>query len=482
MGRKVFQGDLKGIPLLDKIYYGSGNFGFGIVFQVLATYLVFYTTAVLHIPGSIIGIAVSLSIIWDGVTDPLMGYVSDQTRMRVFGRRHLYILLGSIGVAVFNYFLWIIDPAFGLSTKIFGVLLSVLLIRTFLTICTVPYTALGAELSKDYDERSSIQGIRTIFFLSGLFVATVMGMYLFFQPTLEFPKGQLNPEAYRNIGLTSSVCALIFGFICYFATKKYIPYLPKAAVREDKPVFSFRTLAGEVMKALHNKDYKYIVLGYLFTNITSALIGTIGLHVFTYTFHFDNVGIAMIIGIQFGLSILSQPFWVMISKAVDKQPAVKLGLAMTMAGALYFVFLVLFREAVQANVLFFIPFALLSGFGIGGLFSLPLSMIADTIDVEELSTGQRNEGIYYGCLTLCYKMAQSIAIFLLGVVLDIIRFDSSLIIQPKTTALALGLILSVGSVISLIFAYAAYQRYSLNKDTISAVQRSIKSTGGTYDA
>lgn len=482
MGRKAPREGLRGIPLMDKIYYGAGNFGFGIVFQVLATYLVFYTTAVLRIPGSIIGIAVSLSVIWDGVTDPLMGYISDQTRLRLFGRRHLYILLGSIGVAVFNYFLWIMDPAFGLSTKVFGVLLSVLLIRTFLTVGTVPYTALGAELSKDYDERSSIQGIRTIFFLSGLFIATVMGMYLFFQPTPEFPMGQLNPAAYRNIGITSSVCALLFGFLCFFATKKYIPYLPKAAVREDKPVFSFRTLAGDVLKALQNKDYKYIVLGYLFTNITSALIGTIGLHVFTYTFHFENVGIAIIIGIQFGLSILSQPFWVMISKAVDKQPAVKLGLGMTMAGALYFVFLVVFRETVQSNVLYFIPFALMSGFGIGGLFSLPLSMIADTIDVEELSTGQRNEGIYYGCLTLCYKLAQSIAIFLLGVVLDIIRFDSSLIYQPKSTAVALGLILSIGSVISLYFAYAAYQRYSLNKDAIDAIQIRIKNTGRTYDA
>ncbi len=475
-------GHLQGIPLMDKIGYGTGNFGFGIVFQVIATYLIFYTTAILRIPGSIIGTAVSLSVIWDGVTDPMMGYISDQTRLRWFGRRHAYILFGTIAMAVVNYFLWVIDPGLSVATKTFAVLTYVILVKTFMTIYSVPYTALGAELSRDYDERSSIQGIRTVFFLSGLFIATVMGMYLFFRPTLEFPQGQLNPIAYRNIGLTSSVTALLFGLVCFFSTKKYIPFLPQTNPDAGKPDFRLSKLVGDVAKALKNADYKYVVVGYLFTNIASALIGTIGLHVFTYTFLFTNFDIAIVIGVQFGVSILSQPLWIMISKRIDKKPAVKLGLMMAMLGAFYFLILVFVRGAVHGNVLYFMPFAILAGFGTGGLFSLPLSMIADTIDVEELSTGERNEGIYYGCLTLCYKLSQAIAIFLLGVVLDIIRFDSSLFYQPKHTVIILGLILSLGSVISMIFALVFYGRYSLNKGKIDSIQDLIKQkSGGTNE-
>lgn len=473
MSKRQEVNQLKKIPLFDKIGYGTGNLASGVVLQIIATYLVFYSTAILNIPGSIIGAVVSVSVIWDGVTDPLMGHISDQTRSRYFGRRHLYILVGTITIAITNYFLWDISPALSPVWKITSMLVLLLLIKTFLTIYTVPHTALGAELSNDYDERSSIQGIRTIFFILGLFSATVMGMFLFFKPTPEFPQGQLNPIAYRNIGITASIVALVFGLFCYFTTKKYIPYLQKTHNESGKAELGAKKLFGDIAAALKNSDYRYVVIGYLFTNIATALIGSIGMHVFTYTFLFDNVGMSIIFGVLFGTSIISQPIWVKISKWLDKKPTVIVGLASSMLGGLYFLFLVLFRDSVIGNVFYFIPFSVLAGFGMGGLFSIPLSMIADTIDVEELSTGQRSEGIYYGCLTLCYKLSQSIAIFILGIMLDIIQFNSNLTQQPKSTVITLGLILAIGSIISIALAVFYYNKYTLNKEKVDIIQLQI---------
>jgi Na+/melibiose symporter-like transporter len=129
---------------------------------------------------------------------------------------------------------------------------------------------------------------------------------------------------------------------------------------------------------------------------------------------------------------------VKISTLLDKKPTVLLGLASSMMSGLYFLMLVLFQKSVIGNVLLFIPFALLAGFGMGGLFSLPLSMIADTIDVDELASGERKEGIYFGCMTLCYKLSQSVAILILGVFLDMLRFDPTLAIQPRGTVITLG--------------------------------------------
>lgn len=473
MSKRQEVNQLKKIPLFDKIGYGTGNLASGVVLQIIATYLVFYSTAILNIPGSIIGAVVSVSVIWDGVTDPLMGHISDQTRFRYFGRRHLYILVGTITIAITNYFLWDISPVLSPVWKITSMLVLLLLIKTFLTVYTVPYTALGAELSNDYDERSSIQGIRTIFFILGLFSATVMGMFLFFKPTPEFPQGQLNPIAYRNIGITASIVALLFGLFCYFTTKKYIPYLPKIHNESGKAELGAKKLFKDIAAALKNSDYRYVVIGYLFTNIATALIGSIGMHVFTYTFLFDNVGMSIIFGVLFGTSIISQPIWVKISKWLDKKPTVIVGLASSMLGGLYFLFLVLFRDNVIGNVYYFIPFSVLAGFGMGGLFSIPLSMIADTIDVEELSTGQRSEGIYYGCLTLCYKLSQSIAIFILGIMLDIIQFNSNLTQQPKSTVITLGLILAIGSIISVALAVFYYNKYTLNKEKVDIIQLQI---------
>ncbi|MDO9593288.1 MAG: MFS transporter, partial [Erysipelotrichaceae bacterium] len=74
--------------------YGLGNFGYGVISQVVASYLMFYATAVLGINGALVGMIVSLGVIWDAVSDPIMGYLSDQTRSKRFGRRHLYLWIG----------------------------------------------------------------------------------------------------------------------------------------------------------------------------------------------------------------------------------------------------------------------------------------------------------------------------------------------------------------------------------------------------
>lgn len=466
---------LKDISWLDKIGYGSGNLGFGIVYQIIGAYLVFYATAVLDIPGSLIGIAVSAGVVWDGITDPLMGYFSDITHHRLFGRRHIYILIGSIGIFAANSLLWIVDPLLPTYNKFMWILVDLIIIKSFMTVYATPYTALGAELSSDYNERTTIQGIKMIFFLLGLFLASVMGMFIFFKPTAQFPVGQLNPRAYVYMGLTASVLMLAFGLFCFFTTKKYIPYLPKPINRFKKQSSrAYMRICLSFVDAFKNKNYKYVVFGYLFTNIASALASTLGLHVFTYTFNLGNKSIAFIVGTQFLMSILSQPAWVYISRKIDKKPSVILGLTLAIIGCGAFLVLMPFRDFVVGNFLYLLPYAALVGFGTGGLFSIPISMIADTIDLEELNTGVRSEGIYYGCLTLSYKLSQSIAIFMLGILLDVVRFDSSLPVQPESTVKILGVILPLGSAIVFIMAILSYIKYDLNKDKVLDIQEQIK--------
>ena len=103
---------LNNIPLIDKIVYGSGNLSFGVVIQIISTYMVFYSTVILGLSGSIIGLAVGISVIWDAVSDPIMGHISDHTHLKRFGRRHFYILVGAVSIAFLNFFLWNIPSAF----------------------------------------------------------------------------------------------------------------------------------------------------------------------------------------------------------------------------------------------------------------------------------------------------------------------------------------------------------------------------------
>lgn len=460
------------IPILDKISYGVGNFSTGVSNQVIGTYLVFYCTAILGIPGSLVGLAVSLSIIWDAVTDPLMGYFSDITRSKTFGRRHQYILIGGIGLGVFNYFLWNISFHLSDYVKFIIIFILILVIKTFSTIYVTPYTALGAELSNDYNERTDIQGIKTIFFLLGLAFVSVFGMFVFFKATPEFPSGQLNPHSYRSMGLFSSIIIIAFAIVCFFCTKKYIPILNEHTPKEVEKT-KISTLLLAFKKIILNKTFRYVAFAYMFNNIASALIANTGLHIFTYTFLLSSQQVAIIIGMQFTISILSQPLWSYASQKIDKKPSMILGLIICIFSSIIFAILVIVKDYVVGNIVYFIPFAIFAGLGTGGLFTLPLSMVADIIDLDELNTGKRSEGSYYGCLTLFYKLSQSITLFLIGFILDFTKFDANLPAQAESTVVTLGIIISVGSAISFIAALLSLRGYNLDKSRVEDIQKQI---------
>ncbi len=464
---------LKNIPMTDKISYGMGNLTYGIISQMVGTYMVFYATAVLGLPGGIIGTVVSISVLWDAISDPLMGYISDITKLKYFGRRHLYILIGSITLAIFNFMIWAISPEWSTVAKVSAIFVLMLLIKTASTVFATPFTALGAELSCDYNERTSIQGIRTIFFLIGLMFATIMGFLVFFRPTPEFPKGLLNPIAYRNMGIVSSLIALVFGLVCYFRTRKYIPHLPVSHLSEVEKG-SFKKLFVSFAVALKNVSYRHIIFAYLLTNISSALINTLGIHVFTYTFKLNSKDIGVIFGVLFVVSILSQPLWVKISARIDKRGAMLAGIFASLVASVVLLGFVFARNYIAGQMIFMIPFAIIVGFGSGALFSIPYSMIADTIDVDELKTGFRHEGVYYGSLTFFYKFSQAITIFILGLILQLVKFNSEAKVQPDSTVLILGLTIAVGGIIALTLAGLMYLKYDLNKEKISEIQAMIE--------
>lgn len=461
------------IPVKDKIGYGIGNLSVGIAMQVVGTYLVFFSTVILGIPGYLVGLAVSISIFWDAITDPLMGYLSDITKSKHFGRRHLYLIIGSIGVSLSIFFMWTIPSTLATNLKYFLLFIDIILFKTFITVYVTPYTALGSELSNDYNERTSIQSIKTVFFLFGLAFVSVAGLYLFFQPTVEFPHGQLNPQSYRNIGVMSAIIVLVSSFVCYASTKKYIPQLNRFQLENEKGN-KLKILKQSLVSTFQNKAFISVALCYMFNNLASAFLSNIGLHVFTYTFVLTSQQIAIILGVQFLMSILSQPFWMKIARKYDKKPAMNLGLLLSLIAGILFVLLVMFKDVVVSSPIYFFPYAIIAGFGTGALFTIPLSMVADTIDYDELKRGYRFEGFYFGSLTLYYKLSQAIAIFCIGILLDLIKFDSSLALQSEFTLISLGLILAIGSIVSFVLSYFSLRMYPLNEKKVRQIQLDIK--------
>ena len=463
---------MKKLPFTDKLAYGFGDLGNGLAMQVVGSYLVFFMTSILHIPGTIAGLAIGVSIFWDAITDPIMGYISDNTRSKKFGRRHGYLLIGAIGVSISIIGLFFIPLDASLTLKVVLIFVFIISYKTFITILVTPYTALGSELSGDYAERTQIQSIRSIFFMIGIAVMMVGGMYVFFQPTPDYPIGQLNPQAYTSLALFTAIASLVAILVVYFKTRKYIEPLSHnhGLLGESSSV---QRIIKTFMDTYKNKAFVFVATAYMFSNIATAIVNNIGIHVFTYTFGFTSTMIATVIGIQFLCSILSQPFWVYLVGKTDKKSALLLGLFITFIATVVFLLVSVFHDTFQQNIWIFMPYAILGGFGTGAMFSIPASMVGDTIDIEELQSGTRNEGVYFGSMTLFYKSSQAVVVFFIGILLDLIGFNSHITVQAPFTQLALGLILSLGCAFAVIMSAASIYKYPLTKNKVLEIHKQL---------
>ena len=463
---------MRKIPFIDKMAYGVGDLSNATAMQIVSSYLVFFLTAVLGMPGTIAGLAVAFSVFWDAFTDPIMGYISDYTKSKRFGRRHLYILIGMFLVILSILGLFHIPVSASLTVKT-GLLFGFIIIyKTALTMLITPYAALGSELTTDYLDRTKLQSIRASFFVLGIMLTVAVGMLLFFQPTTVFPVGQLNPNAYRSLAWFVSGLVFLFTSITLISTAKYIPYLKQFMLDQKPPTWTWEMFVS-ILFPLTNKLFLAIAISYAFINMASAFVNSVGIHVFTYTFDFSSMNIAIILGLQMGFTVLSQPLWVWIVSKTSKPVAIKAGLIIALIGALYFLGLVIMKNTVAKQLIFFIPYAVVVGIGTGALFTIPYSMVSDVIDIDQYNQGERKEGAYFGSITFLYKFSQAGAILLIGILLDTIGFSSNNVIQPTQIRLYLGLLLSVGVIVSFVLAYFSISQFKLRKEQLIEIQQKL---------
>ena len=465
------------LPLSEKLGYGIGALSYGIPMQLVTGCFVFYSTAVLHLSGTLTGIIVAVSILWDAVADPVMGYISDQTSKNVlFGRRLFYVFIGAIGLAICNYFFWSIDPKLPDIEKAAMISILILLLKTFSTILTTPHLALGAELTSDYSERNSVQSFRTAFFFLGFMFPTLIGMAFFFRPTPEYPIGQLNPAAYSSLGFYA--CAIIL--VCAAVSIAFTYNKSNNPGTANRGKSSLINMLKETAEALKCRDYRNITLGLMFINTAMGIVGSVGMHVFTYTFGFSNSEIAVVFGALFVMALVAQPIWVAVARRFEKRTALVACLYINIVVSALFAGLVFLNSWVAENYLFVLPVAMLMGLSMGGSISLPYSMISDTIDQDAYYTGTRKEGVFYGCAMFMYKLSQAISVLLISSLLDILRFDSG-IVQTPLIYIKLGLILPIGFLICFAAALIFVRKYTLDRKAVAKYQQGIELSPITKD-
>ncbi|NOQ76308.1 MAG: MFS transporter [Methylococcaceae bacterium] len=426
------------LPLKNKLAYGFGALAYSVPNQIMASFFLFYVTVILHVSPMNAGVIIAISVLWDAVTDPWLGHVSDRTQSDRFGRRHLYLIIGGVGTAIGTVFLWSISPDSSAIYKITMLLFLVLLTKTMLTFYGAPYFAIGGSISNNYDERSSIQSYRAVFHIIGVIIAIAGMTVIFFKTTATYPKGQLNPEAYPAMGYTIALITLIVSLIA-------VVIIPKDRIQPSRNKVEHKTKVWQLaVNSLKNANFRAIIVMIFLLEIAFQVSISINFHVSTYTYNLTGPQIGFIGVTILIFSILSQPFWVSFSRRFEKKTALLLGMIFGVIGfsgqPLSFVFLEWFPLNQPQTIYIMAGFSVLSGIGNGAFMSLPFSMVADSVDQGEIHTGQREEGLYFGLYNFAYKAGISISILMGGIMLDFIGFDAMLTEQAAEVAYNLAMV------------------------------------------
>ena len=469
-----------------KLCYGIGNLGYGSMGQTVSSFIMFFATSVLGLPGLLVGFTIAITSLWDGLSDPLVGYLSDHTKSKFFGRRLGHMLFASFALAINNILLWLCPQSTSQAVMILWLLSFLLLQETFNTFFATPYSALCIDIAPDYNDQTKMQGFKTVFYILGMIMPSIL-MYLFMPSANVGVQGQFNRQGYINIACVNSALALVCGLITVIGTRKRVRSMPNYAqsLQDEKEKqtndnnskshqkrHSLSTILSGYVETFKKKDFRTVMLGYSVSLIATVFITSVGMHLFTFCYHFSSTQISAIMICLFGGAIISQVLWVNVVKKYDKKQTLIFALSVILFGIALTSITFLFRLYCTSDFIFWfvLPCMFVCGIGSGALYSLPHSMYADVVTMEQYKTGVNNAGRYTGYYTFTYNFSNSIALLFIGMLLDLVKFDSSQPVQALSVQAGLGKIVFLGSAISLTLAIIIFSRYSIKRADVLKVQ------------
>ena len=379
-----------------KLGYGLGDiYGGGSGTLISFFYLVFLTDIVQLNPG-LAGVVILISKFYDAITDPFEGVISDRTRTRI-GRRRPYLLAGIILVFI-SFFAMFYPVAYESQTARFVfVVLTYLFFSTVVSIVMLNYNALQAELSLDYDERTSLSSFR-------IFFSTVSSILCAVLP-LEIVK--LFPDVRIGWMMMAAVFGILFAvpFIATFLATRERPEF-------QKPLEPFDWKTGFVTP-FTVKTFVYVVIMYLFAFVAFDAVSSIVVY-FIKTYLGRGSETSFVIGALTIAQVVSLPFFAALSRRTSKPMSY-------VAAAGLFIATMATSLAIgpgQSSFVVYV-FAAVAGLGSGGVVIMVYAMFPDIPDVDELVSGERREGIYSALTTFSRKLSSAFAVFIVSQLLSV---------------------------------------------------------------
>ena len=449
---------MRKVTLGTTIAYGMPGLGAGYMYLLMSLYVMKFSTDVLLIAPAVMGVIFSISRIWDAVSDPIAGYLSDRTTFK-FGRRRTWMLISFIPISF--GFLAVFSPPESMQGQSLDLwmMIAILSFYSAITLLNVPHMALGAELSEDYHERTRLFGVRHIGFTLGSILALVSMSLLISEEN--------NPDGdVRQLAGSLAFYAIgSMSLMIFFAVSK-LKENPEFQNRVNKnPFKAFRDV-------WINPHAKILIIVLFIENLGGAVIGVLTLYVTQYIVE-APAWAPLIIFAYMLPSALSVPLWIPLSRRFGKIRLWVFSLAFT---GISFggIFIIPFLDSITDRLIVMFIGAALGGMAAGCGGAIGPSVKGDVIDYDEYLTGERKEGSYFAALNFVFKSATGIMLLVTGFVLQFSGFIPN---QPQTMEVKIALI-SLYGLVPLVFyslgAYLLYKKFKFGEKEHAAIKQQIQ--------
>lgn len=461
--------EIKLCPTKDMIGYSTGEVANSLVANGIFGFAMIYYTDALGLSPTWAGWAMSIAVLWDAISDPLMGHISDNTRSR-FGRRHQYMLFGGLAMVVSFFFIWMVPSVFKSNEiSLFWYLVMMnIIFRTAYTVFIVPMTALGFEMCQDYTGRTKLQGIKAVTNMIANLCGPALAWYLFFKE-----KGDTAiAENYVRMGMAFSIGTLLSVLFLVFITRKYIVDSRQMKITGTGAKDFFKDIA-EIIK---DRYPRWVFAFTMLVLLGIGLVASLQMYLYEHFMKLDGLQKAIthggtMVGMMFGALFASK-----VAHRMDKKGAVYVGVAISVSSGVIVSALFLPELVKPGQILtlagFNIPIAMVLfaffnsayWFGNGVMLPVATSMIADVSELNEIKTGINKDGAYAAMYSFSMKFATSIALLTTGYCLALVGFETGKgIMHSHETVMKLFLATFImGPFISLV-ALMLIKRYPVDK-------------------
>ncbi len=393
--------------------------------------------------------------IFDAITDPIMGFISDNTKSK-WGRRKQYVFIGALIMGFAYVAMWQLHKGDGVLYNFIYFMGWSFLFYLGLTIFSVPYVAMGYEISDDFHERTEIMAVAQ-FIGQWAWVIAPWFWVILYDPSW-FPEGA--DQGVRELSIWVAIPCTIFALIPAIFIKskstiernEFLPISAQHIIRSIKGIFisafeafkipQFRQIAGATFLVFNSFN---VIAAYTFLIIVHYLFNSDPASAGNWPAMHGSVG-ALI------TTFLVIPVITRMSKVLGKKKAFIVSQLISIIG--YMLFWFLFVPGKPYLFLIALPF---HSFGIGSLFTIMMSMTADVCDLDELQSGKRREGVLGAVYWWMVKLGFGIAALLGGFILSVVGFDAENVTQSAVTGMRLFYtLLPIAGVIGAILIMRNY--------------------------